>query len=525
MQPRRQLYLIAHVTLRTDVHRQPEAVWAALTGPSGADFLAMQWQNAAEGGPSGVPHGLGVEGVFARAGWEILVIRMPPPEAPTEAFYVALARRPAQPAAVGYFVLERGSEGCFCSEWRADGSRIRQDNLPAPTVDALLARLEQELAQRGPDAFGPIGAPPQPYGAPPQPYGAPPQQYGAPPGQFGAPPPPYGAPPGPFGPAPFGGGLGPPGMQSNLDGAVPFGYRPPPPKKPVSLKWVFIGIGAFCLLILVPVVAFSIIQRREAEARMRQYEKERAISDKLEDLEKKAEATVARARAAADACEKRELDAANKAFARAIPEGGAAIAKRPAAGNKARAATAMLFSSGNDWDRTLLEGSPWRSAKKTNCPAGPRTLAAALDTAAQKKPERWDSRLEEKAAEWTRDIEAKTAEIDKAVQALSSSELPAAAVRIDSNCTTTAVSTYNSTSGGAAATLDAYSCKLVVTWVSVPEGEMLAAAIGSGKGMPVDPGEFITDATLKSANAEARKKAISAAQLVVKTQITGWGEP
>jgi hypothetical protein len=160
MQPRRQHYQFSHVVLRGDVHKFPDQTWDALTGADVADYLAMQWQASKEGDP--VPaEGLGVEGVFQRNGWEILVVRMPPPEAPTEAHYVAIPRRPEKPADAGYFVMEKGfpderGERAYGVEWRSDGSLIRMGDLPAISLDVFLNAVGEEISARGSPAFAPI---------------------------------------------------------------------------------------------------------------------------------------------------------------------------------------------------------------------------------------------------------------------------------------------------------------------------------------------------------------------------------
>jgi hypothetical protein len=152
MEPRRQHYLFAHVVLRSEVQKFPEQTWSMLTGAGATDYLAMQWQASKEGDP--VPaRGLGVEGVFPRNGLEILVVRMPPPEAPTEAHYIAIVRRPKKPTDPIYFVMERGSpdekgERAYVAELRPDGSRVRKSDIPAISVDAFLKSVVEEVSGR-----------------------------------------------------------------------------------------------------------------------------------------------------------------------------------------------------------------------------------------------------------------------------------------------------------------------------------------------------------------------------------------
>src|SRR5262245_60488970 len=134
-QTRKQHHAFAHEILLNDAHRFPVETWDALASRDAAS-LAMQWEMAQSDDVALPSTGLGVEGIVPRVEWESLVVRMPPPIGPSEAFYIALPRRPASPKDLGYFVMEKGvSDQAHATEWREGGVRNPLGALPAPTLD------------------------------------------------------------------------------------------------------------------------------------------------------------------------------------------------------------------------------------------------------------------------------------------------------------------------------------------------------------------------------------------------------
>jgi hypothetical protein len=157
--PRQPHYRFAHRVLKDLALLRPAETWAALAGPGAADALRTMWETAG-GTAAELPR---VERVDASGGLERVVIVPPPAVAATEAHAIAIVRRPTAPEKLGYFVMERGlpsagRERAFVAEYRADGARIRGDDLPAVALDAFLQRLDASLATRGADPFPAIAA-------------------------------------------------------------------------------------------------------------------------------------------------------------------------------------------------------------------------------------------------------------------------------------------------------------------------------------------------------------------------------
>jgi hypothetical protein len=544
MQPRRQLYAFAHLVLRDEAHARPIETWTALTSPTWSDFLAWFWQRAAEGGPSLPVQGLGVEGVFPRAGFEILVLRMPPPEAMTEAYYVAFARRPEQPASLGYFVLERGAESVYVAEWRPGGTRIRQDDLPAPTVDALLARLEHELGARGPNPFAAVQLPPpstpppaggvprslpppgMPSSMPPPPMGRPamgslPPMPTPPPGLGSQPPPQMPPPQMP----PPGGGFAQPGYPP---GAAPYapGFPPNAPQKPSSKVGLFIGLGVVGLIALLMVwrVIAAVQQSREMKARVAAEEADQAVADRIDAAAVAAKAPQDAARTALSGCEKREAMQVGALILRALPDGKTLPAtKKPK--DRARTAQAVLYAqaksgatAADDATRDLVKG--WIAPNARMCSRRSTELSDALTKLLGARPT-GDVANAAAADAWIATINAKAAELAAANKALETAPIPAVVAVRTEDCSTRALSSYSSTSGlGTRATLDAYTCRVQIAWIS--GAEVLAAVVATGSGTPKDPGDLVNEDTLAAYNRGARIAAISNADASVRKQVAGW---
>ncbi len=177
MQPRQQFYNFAHRVLKQDAHTEP-TLWSIITGDRVISYLQMRWNDAGSGVPSKglLPVALQTVGEL-----EIQVINMPPPEAPTEAYFAAFVRSPQQPFPLRYFVCERSSSGgAFWSEWRPDmrirgadvpmwpAEMARRVELPAPYLAAFVDAIAEEV-RASPAVAAPPPTKPAPVATKPAP--------------------------------------------------------------------------------------------------------------------------------------------------------------------------------------------------------------------------------------------------------------------------------------------------------------------------------------------------------------------
>lgn len=128
--------------------------WWISSSTHGISMLQQAWAAAGAGlGPQDLADGSGLQIVpmAPLAGVEALLITLPPPEAPTECYFIALVRTAGQ--APRYFVCERGFDGeggvlrAYWAEWRLTPGglmRIRGVDLPAPNAQAFLAAVAEE---------------------------------------------------------------------------------------------------------------------------------------------------------------------------------------------------------------------------------------------------------------------------------------------------------------------------------------------------------------------------------------------
>ncbi|MEO1273778.1 MAG: hypothetical protein AAFX99_37355, partial [Myxococcota bacterium] len=102
--------------------------------------------------------------------WDVMLIEPPPPEASTEAWWIALVRRPDHPRDVGCFVVERTETGGGrLIEWRPGPVSIDGPTLDT-TSQAMLEHLSQSLADRPFPAFAGLKKATHPFlVAPPSP--------------------------------------------------------------------------------------------------------------------------------------------------------------------------------------------------------------------------------------------------------------------------------------------------------------------------------------------------------------------
>jgi hypothetical protein len=127
---RQHYYNFAHKVLPSDVTTQP-TLWGLISGDKAHSYLQMRWSDAAPAGAEQPAKGLmWIEPVHA-FGVEIRVVRMPPPEDVSEAYYGAIAK--SEDGAIRYFVCEKGGQSVYWAEWRKN-MRIRgeevQENAP-----------------------------------------------------------------------------------------------------------------------------------------------------------------------------------------------------------------------------------------------------------------------------------------------------------------------------------------------------------------------------------------------------------
>ncbi|MFO0589424.1 MAG: hypothetical protein U0441_17940 [Polyangiaceae bacterium] len=257
---RKQHYRFAHTVLMTNVLLDPEAFWSRLESLGDAALLPS-WQESADGlGPEDLVQGTPtVQPMSPAPDARALVITMPAPQSMTECYWVALVRVGQSPPR--YFVAERGADAeggrvrAYWAEWkRAPGGgvmRVRGDDLPAITPEALLSVAVSEC-QFVPPGAAPPGGMPGP-GMAPMPG---PGMYGPGPGMPGP------GMPGPYGQAPYG---GPPNGPYPQQGMPPGNYPPgqwgpggarmggfSPPKKSNAAKYGCFGcLGFFVFVLLV----------------------------------------------------------------------------------------------------------------------------------------------------------------------------------------------------------------------------------------------------------------------------------
>lgn len=136
------------------VLRDPETWWATAQ-TRGLTMLRQAWVTAGQDLPvqdNAAASKLQIDHLTDVPGVEALVITLPPPEAPSECYFIALVRAPGQ--VPRYFVAERGVDAggtvarAFWAEWRQapNGSvmRIRGEDLPQIDPRALVTAAAGE---------------------------------------------------------------------------------------------------------------------------------------------------------------------------------------------------------------------------------------------------------------------------------------------------------------------------------------------------------------------------------------------
>jgi hypothetical protein len=134
---RQHFYNFAHKVLPSDVTTQP-ALWSMISGDKAHSYLQMRWSDAAPASDAQPSKGLMCFQPVDAYGVVVRVVRMPPPEDVSEAYYCAIAK--SEDGAIRYFVCEKGGSSVFWAEWRKN-MRIRGEALQeraAPEVDAMV---------------------------------------------------------------------------------------------------------------------------------------------------------------------------------------------------------------------------------------------------------------------------------------------------------------------------------------------------------------------------------------------------
>ena len=166
MSPREHHYLFAQHLLHKHVFEDTDKVFQELNGPMREAFLMFLWDSVAEVADAQLPpvdvgtiggtgdpavHKLDVLGVDRTTGWEIAVLSMPPTEAPTEAAFIAIARRGPN---VRYFLYEHSAQAgrLNFTEKRADGTRINFGPSSDVSAQGLLRAIGAELGFDASDA-------------------------------------------------------------------------------------------------------------------------------------------------------------------------------------------------------------------------------------------------------------------------------------------------------------------------------------------------------------------------------------
>lgn len=159
---RQQHYRFAHQVVMHAVLRDPETWWATAE-TRGLTMLRQAWVTAGQDLPvqdNAAASRLAIDHVTDVPGVEALVITLPPPEAPSECYYIALVRAPGQ--VPRYFVAERGVDAggtvprAFWAEWRQAPNggvmRIRGEDLPKIEPRALVTAAAGECITAAPAA-------------------------------------------------------------------------------------------------------------------------------------------------------------------------------------------------------------------------------------------------------------------------------------------------------------------------------------------------------------------------------------
>lgn len=167
--PRQQHYLFAHHLLRSAFFRDPSEAVRGLES-QGTDWLLPLWERAASLNHSGCleeqpPEGLDYEIRDLPDGTMVALITLPPADALTEAYFVALVWKPyvlhPQPSGTimsRYITLEYGVDLAYCSprpvlaEWTTARTHLNLGTGPEPDLEQFWMAVLELLYQQQPMA-------------------------------------------------------------------------------------------------------------------------------------------------------------------------------------------------------------------------------------------------------------------------------------------------------------------------------------------------------------------------------------
>ena len=154
MQPRQQFYNFAHRALKDDAHTKQE-LWSFITGDKADSYAQMRWHEAGEAaGENHPPEKLLWVAPIKKNDIEIMMLHMPAPQNPTEAYYAAFVKNPKQQFPLRYFVAERNSDGGATWAELRPNMRIRGEALQEwPADPAKRSELPQPYAATFVDAI------------------------------------------------------------------------------------------------------------------------------------------------------------------------------------------------------------------------------------------------------------------------------------------------------------------------------------------------------------------------------------
>jgi len=164
--PRQQHYRVAHKVLPERILRTPLETFDALSKRPDR-WCAEAWDEAGadlSGGDRHIAIGIRVEKVprDTLRGHELVLIHLPRPENPTEAYAVLALWHLGVEESVRCFVMERGVDGdmgkerAYWSEYRANGMRVRGADLPTTDPQELVKAALGEVEPAKPAANVPI---------------------------------------------------------------------------------------------------------------------------------------------------------------------------------------------------------------------------------------------------------------------------------------------------------------------------------------------------------------------------------
>ncbi|HZO14978.1 MAG TPA: hypothetical protein VFB62_17000 [Polyangiaceae bacterium] len=410
--------------------------------------------------------------------YSVLLLAMPQPLFPTEAHHVALARDSA--GTLRYFVMERAATSpmepprAFASEWCAGGARMRYGDLPAITSQAFLALITQELAP------------------------------GSEPTHLSLPPPPPHTPS--FHPT----------------------YRTtrPAPLSSKAGKWLAIGIGAF---VSVLVGGWFAWRRAEMAHYLEEQQKREASVREADEafaaIKKRAETRKAELTGAVARCRDAEADRTRATLERGRTRKTIST-RRKTPKNKELLAGALAYVPPPPDSNLVIpatEAVPttrWIARAKSNCAPLPKEVAELEHELARPVHRYAESYIDELGAKGR-----KLEDLLKALERVKIEVPPAKSIAVvNEDCQAGVVASFTSTVSGRRLDLETYNCEVTVTWLSIPDAEVLAAMHGRASALPKrDPGETTTDVALETLNQETHHAARDAAVKAVQKQLSTAG--